>query len=266
MQHDFEALLCRLIANPTSYQLFGLQPDLLLAQYALSASERIQLSAAYPDLADIHQQFTARRQRRIRRPLARTFDLLGDFGTRLLGRYLDLYPAPPDARTDLLRLSGFLTESLQTTIDLPQTDLIAAVLQAETAIYRALRTPSDYEADSDYQPPTLTSTSVLRCDRTVNYATYVYPLTNILQLQATDLRELAPQPTHLIIYRRHGQRDIQLMQVNAAVIQALHYVDGVRTIAHIAELLTNEPATLERTLEGLVQLSQRLAQAMVLVV
>lgn len=265
MQHNFEALLCRLIANPTSYQLFGLQPDLLLTQYQLSTSEQAQIHATYADLADIHQQFTARRQRRMRRPLARTFDLLGDAGKRLLKRYLDLYPAPPDASTDLLRLSAFLAEALDSE-DVVWSNLVAAVLQAETAIYRTLRTPSDYEAALDYQVPLITSTSVLRCDRTVNFATYVYPLTNMLQQQATDLQALVPQATHLIIYRRHGQREIQIMQVNEAVLQALKYVDGQRSIDQIAEALTNEPAALQRTVDGLVQLCQRLAQALILVV
>ncbi|XSG76614.1 hypothetical protein ACP8Y2_06325 [Herpetosiphon llansteffanensis] len=266
MQHDFEALLCRLIANPTSYQLFGLQPESLLHQYALSSSEQAQIQLAYPDLADIHQQFTARRQRRMRRPLARTIDLLGELGEQLLKRYLDLYPAPLDASNDLLHLSAFLTESLQVHTDLPQAKLIAAVLDAETAIYRALRTPSDYEAVADYQTPQITASSVLRCDRTVNFATYAYPLTTILQQQAADLAKLAPQPTHLIIYRRQGQRDIQLMQVNAAVIQALKYVDGLRSIGQIAEALSSDPASLQRTHDGLVQLFQRLAQALILVV
>lgn len=265
MQHDFEALLCRLIANPTSYQLFGLQPDLLLSQYQLSTSEQAQLHATYHDLADMHQQFTARRQRRIRRPLARTFDLLGDVGERLLKRYLDVYPAPPDASADLLRLSAFLAEALDSE-DLVWVNLTATVLQAEIAIYRALRTPSDYEAEVDYQIPPITSSSVLRCDRTVNFATYAYPLTNILQQHAGDLQALAPQTTHLIIYRRYGQRDIQIMQVNQAVLQALKYVDGQRSIYQIAEALTNEPAALQRTVEGLVQLGQRLAQALILVV
>jgi hypothetical protein len=264
MHREFEAALCRLIANPTAHQLYRRDPGQVLGAYELTSEERGWLLDMEPQISELHTQFVARRKRRIRRPLARGLELLGDYGALLLDRYVDLYPALKAASQEIERLGAFLLEALAADPDRWQ--LAADVLRVELALAHALRAPVPGEPGAPAVVAAVTEQSGLALAPGARFGIYAYDLVRIQLLAAAELRELAPTPTLLLSHRRSGTRDLALLKLAPGAQPALELFDGRRTVAEIAELLAQRSGqAVAATAASLLRLTRQLAESAILI-
>jgi hypothetical protein len=264
MHREFEAAMSRLIANPTALQLYRRDPDQVLRAYELTAEERGWLLAMEPQISELHAQFVARRKRRIRRPLARTLEVLGDYGALLLDRYVDLYPALKAASQEIERLGAFLLEALAAAPD--RWELAADVLRVELALSHALRTLVPGEPGAPAVVAGVTEHSRLALAPGARFGLYAHDLVRIQLLTVAELRELAPAPTLLLSHRRSGTRDLVLLKLAPGAQAALELFDGRHTVAQIAELLARRSGQdAAATVTSLLRLAGQLAESAILI-
>ncbi len=272
MQREFEAALGRLITNRTAFKLFKYSTDEFLRAYKLDIDERDRLLSIIRELSKLHHSFIEKRKRVLQRPINRTYELLGEYGETLLNRYLDLYPPTDDYLLEREKLFEFFSEALKSGEHIDFSSLAIEVLHAELALFRAFHTniPGEEFDKINANRPVfdveVTEQMILTVRKGVYYRNYAYNFVNIVKQTAQDLKELKPEATSLVIYRRFEEGKNTIMRVSSTVILALSEFDGLRSVGEVAEALhRHSNLSLETTTRNLIGLAKSLCSQQVLV-
>lgn len=273
MRREYEAAVGRLITNQTAMALFQNDEDVFLRDYDLDVAERESLLAMKVQLQGMCSVFTGKRARIIERPVTRTLALLGDYGGKLLRRYINLYPPSGDYAVEHQQFVRFVETALSSAEGIENIMLVCNVLRLESSLYMALRSVIPGEGVEHINDPApswnidASKDTLIAVRSGVFFGVYDYNLTNIVQMSADDLAVLKPEPVALIALRRFGEVTNTLIRVSPSVTRALSAIgnDG-RSVSEVASLLVSpEDPTFDTTVQNLIGLVRNLSSQQVFV-
>ncbi len=272
MRREYEAAIGRLITNYTAMALFLSNPGEFFKDYMLDPDERENILSMKGQLSGMCVSFSGKHKRNLKRHIARSVSLMGNYGEILLQRYVNLYPPIGDYFAEHEALVNFFQQALSSVEQIDNLTLVKNVLRLETALFRSLRSVvpgEELEHINDPEPEwaiVVQEGTKLIVRNGVFYGLYEYNLAEIVQLNTDELASLEPQQTALIVLRHFGEVTNTLMRVSPTVLRALDILKRGTTVKAAASVLAEESNTdRDTTLENLMKLARHLCSQQILI-